>query len=735
MASQGGEEAVKGESRPAEGAGEGVHADEQKKEKKLSLKEMYQKKNKKIEVAEFVPDKKEKADPPPPPPEKNTRAWFIEESNRTRWEEQAVENERLTREAMQERQEYYEELQPEKWPMMNEEKYKSYWAMLQQYIALNNGMTLDELENLKDTLQREDFNMVYKNYLKFQKLLLFSKNKNTDDFERMKGEVDARLFPKTTDKEKKKPMKATTVTPPIAPPKMVIAPPKKTISFRQEEKLDKARWIELAKEKSLNIPDQKREPLVMIFIGHVDSGKSTIAGSMLILSGKVDQLEVSKLKEEAKKYNRESWYVAYLNDCLDEEKERGKTVEMSRVDIDLERKHFTIFDCPGHRTYTQNMMTGAAQADVACLMISAKQGEFEAGFEREGQTREHAMLARAVGVTRLVVVVNKMDAVDWDKKRFDYIKEKLEAFLINNCGFEKSEIFWVIVCGMNGAFVKERPSPNPAPWYTGRTFFETLDNLPPIIRSKENYLRIPVLDKLKDDGELSIYGKIESGLVHNDMTCVLMPAMKTFTVGTVEVGEGHKLAFAEPGESLRLIVKGLEDYEIKRGQVICGTQFWTPVCRQFEAEIRIFHLTSNMTITSGFDFMMHLHTLMEEATIHKVLSKVVFEDHKPITSSAHLLKSGETGIVRIHLKQPICVEKFTHVPQMGRFVMRKESTTIAAGIITRIKVLNEETLKNNNFFLSQLGLDASENVPASKDIKPVELFPVQEKAEDGDDLM
>ena len=242
------------------------------------------------------------------------------------------------------------------------------------------------------------------------------------------------------------------------------------------------------------------------------------------------------------------------------------------------------------------------------------------------------------------------------------------------------------------------------------------------------------LDKLKDEGELSIYGKVENGLARVGMSCVLMPSMKTFTVSAIERGEGDKLGFAGPGESVRLIVKGIEEEEIKRGQVICGTQFWSPVCKQFEAEIRLFQLTTNMTVTAGFDFVMHLHTLMEEATIHKVISKVTFEDHQPKSSPAIMLKSGETGIVRVKLRQPVCVEKFMNIPQMGRFVMRKESTTIAAGIITRVKVLNEETLKNNNFFLNQFGPDVPDN---KEETKPVELFPVGENdvGEDGDDLM
>lgn len=706
--------------------------------KKLSLKELRALKGAGTKaVAEFKPEEKAEASKPAPEPEKGTRAWMIHNASQQRWESHKVEYEKLSKEAYEERHKLYSELLAlsQSGIPMNEDQQYNYSVLFAMYRAINETLPLEELEGFKEQFYKEDFALVMANYLKNRKLQIFDKDKNFDEFDNVKEQIEARFNPKTQEKEAKKVVKkpqAQVAAPPA--PQKIAAPAKKAIVFKPEEKTDQTKLKEWAKEKNIAVPDDTKEPMVMIFIGHVDSGKSTIAGNLLILSNKIDQLEISRLKDEASKLNRESWYVAYINDVLQEEKERGKTIEMGRVDIELERKRFTIFDCPGHRTYTQNMMTGAAQADVACLIISAKSGEFEAGFEREGQTREHAMLARAVGVTRLVLVVNKMDSVDWSQERFEHIKSKLTTFLTRNCGFDEKELFWVIVSAMKGVFIKEVPEPNPAPWYTGKTLLETLDNLPPIIRSKENFLRIPVLDKLKDEGELSIYGKVENGLARVGMSCVLMPSMKTFTVSAIERGEGDKLGFAGPGESVRLIVKGIEEEEIKRGQVICGTQFWSPVCKQFEAEIRLFQLTTNMTVTAGFDFVMHLHTLMEEATIHKVISKVTFEDHQPKSSPAIMLKSGETGIVRVKLRQPVCVEKFMNIPQMGRFVMRKESTTIAAGIITRVKVLNEETLKNNNFFLNQFGPDVPDN---KEETKPVELFPVGENdvGEDGDDLM
>jgi peptide chain release factor subunit 3 len=171
-----------------------------------------------------------------------------------------------------------------------------------------------------------------------------------------------------------------------------------------------------SKEKIVEV-DETRQPCSLVCIGHVDAGKSTICGNIMLAMGVIDKRTVEKYKEEAKSKNRESWWLAYVMDETDEERAKGKTVDIGRANFDTAKKRWTIFDAPGHKNYVPNMIMGASLADYGALVISAKKGEFEAGFEAEGQTREHVQLAKSLGIYKLVVVINKMDepTVNWEK--------------------------------------------------------------------------------------------------------------------------------------------------------------------------------------------------------------------------------------------------------------------------------------------------------------------------------
>lgn len=210
-----------------------------------------------------------------------------------------------------------------------------------------------------------------------------------------------------------------------------------------------------------------KEHLNIVFIGHVDAGKSTMGGNILFLSGMVDKRTMEKYEREAKEAGRETWYLSWALDSTPLERSKGKTVEIGRAYFETNARRYTILDAPGHKTYVPSMISGAAQADVALLVISARKGEFETGFEKGGQTREHIMLVKTAGVNKVVVVINKMDdpTVKWEKARYEEIKEKLTPF-VRGAGFNvKTDVSWLPVSAYTGANLKERVSKSTCPWW------------------------------------------------------------------------------------------------------------------------------------------------------------------------------------------------------------------------------------------------------------------------------
>jgi len=241
----------------------------------------------------------------------------------------------------------------------------------------------------------------------------------------------------------------------------------------------------------------------------------------MYLMGVVDERTIEQYKREAKDKNRDSWWLAYVMDSSEEEKAKGKTVEMGRAQFDTDHKKFTVLDAPGHKNYVPNMIMGAALADVGALVISARKGEYESGFEKDGQTREHAQLAKSLGVQKLVIIVNKMDQFSWAKSRFNEIKEGLTPFL-HGTGFKDEDLIWVPIVGINGDNIKEKVDPKVCNWYEGPCLIDALDQIQLEPRFPDGPLRLPVLDKHKDPA-IIVHGKIENGTLSLGDKLAIMP--------------------------------------------------------------------------------------------------------------------------------------------------------------------------------------------------------------------
>lgn len=303
----------------------------------------------------------------------------------------------------------------------------------------------------------------------------------------------------------------------------------------------------------------------MVFIGHVDAGKSTICGNLMFMMGVVDQRTIEKYKQEAKDKGRDSWWLAYVMDVSDEEKAKGKTVEVGRAQFDTKSKKYTIFDAPGHKNYVPNMIMGAALADIGGLVISARKGEFEAGFEKDGQTREHAQLAKSLGVQKLVIIVNKMDDAKWSKERFDQIQAGLRPFL-HATGYTDNDLIWVPIAGLTGENIQEKSTNGK--WYTGPTLIEILDSVELEPRFPNGPLRIPIIDKMKEK-DLILHGKVENGTINIGDKLALMPSGAPAQVLGLQDGKGRSVQFAKPGENVQIKINVADDDAVKRGDVLC----------------------------------------------------------------------------------------------------------------------------------------------------------------------
>lgn len=448
--------------------------------------------------------------------------------------------------------------------------------------------------------------------------------------------------------------------------------------------------IEAALEE-LNRVDA-RDHLNIVFIGHVDAGKSTTAGQILFLTGGVDDRTIEKYEREAKEKNRESWYMAYIMDTNEEERAKGKTVEVGRAYFETPKKRYTILDAPGHKSFVPNMIAGAAQADVGVLVISARKGEFETGFERGGQTREHAQLAKTLGVTKLVVVINKMDdpsAVEadggWSKTRYDEIESKLTPFL-KSCGYNpKKDLVFLPISGLFGTNIKEPATSTICKWYSGPTLFNVLDSIEPSNRDPFAPFRMPIMDRYKDMGTV-VMGKSEAGLVRKGDALLMMPNRAVVKVTTLW-RDDQEVSAAKPGENLRLRLSGVEEDEIHSGFVLCDRWKPVPVVKQFEAQIAILDLLEHKPIlTGGYKAVLHIHSVVEECEITKLVA--VIDPKTKERKKTKFVKSGAICIARITCEKSVCVEAFDVVPQLGRFTLRDEGRTIAIGKITRVPKKN-----------------------------------------------
>ncbi len=422
--------------------------------------------------------------------------------------------------------------------------------------------------------------------------------------------------------------------------------------------------------------------LNLIIIGHVDHGKSTMVGNMLYRLGYFDEKALKEIEAQAQKMGKESFKFAWLLDRLKEERERGLTISLSYMKFETKKYFFTIIDAPGHRDFVKNMITGASQADAAILVVSARKGEFEAGMSLEGQTREHALLARTMGINQLIVAVNKMDATEppYSEKRYKEIVEVLSKFL-KSIGYDVSKIPFIPVSAWTGENLIER-SPN-MPWYKGPVLVEALDLLEVPPKPIEKPLRLPIQDVYSISGVGTVaVGRVETGVLKTGDRVVIMPPGLVAEAKSIETHH-VRIEKAEPGDNIGVNLKGIEKKDLKRGDVIGHLENPPTVADEFTARVMIvWHPTA---IAVGYTPVIHIHTASVACRIVEIVSKIDPRTGKEIEKNPQFIKQGEFAIVRLKPIKPLVVEKYADFPQLGRFAMRDMGKTVGIGQAIDIK--------------------------------------------------
>jgi elongation factor 1-alpha len=420
----------------------------------------------------------------------------------------------------------------------------------------------------------------------------------------------------------------------------------------------------------------------LIIIGHVDHGKSTSVGHLFYDAGAIPEKQLRDFEAEAKAIGKESFKYAWVLDRLKEERERGVTIDLAFYELETRKNVFTIIDSPGHRDFVKNMVTGASQADGAILMISAKRGEYEAGTNPGGQTREHAFLAKTLGVNQIVVAVNKMDdsSVNWEQQRYEEVKDGVSR-LLKMVGYDPSKVSFVPTSGWTGDNLVNK-SEN-MPWYKGPTLIEALDDfvLPP--KPTDKPLRIPVQEvyTIRGVGTTPV-GKVETGELKPGDDVVFMPSAQKGKVNSIET-HYTKIDKAGPGDNIGFNVKGIPKDKLKRGEVVSHPNNPCRVAKAFTG--RIFIINHPTAVGEGYTPVLHLHTAQVAVRFDKLVAKLDPRTGQVVEQNPAYLRTGEAAMVRFVPLMPTAMEVFKDFPQLGRFALRDMGTTIGAGVVTEIE--------------------------------------------------
>ena len=403
---------------------------------------------------------------------------------------------------------------------------------------------------------------------------------------------------------------------------------------------------------------KEKEHINLAFVGHVDHGKSTLVGHVLLKAGAIAE---QQLDEGESRFRN-------VMDTLKAERDGGITIDLAHQKFSTKKYDYTVVDCPGHRDFVKNMITGASQADAAVLVVAADDGIMP-------QTKEHVFLSRTLGIGQLIVAINKMDLVDYSEEKYNELIEQVSA-LIKTVGFNPDEVAFIPVSAFEGDNLKEK-SEN-TPWYKGDALFEAFDKLSAPEKPVDLPLRVPVQDVYSITGVGTVtVGRVETGVMKKGEKVVFEPAGVSGEVRSIEMHH-EDMAVAEPGDNIGFNVRGVGKNDVRRGDVVGHVGDAPTVTKEFEAQIVV--LQHPGVITVGYTPVFHCHTSQVACTFTELVKTLNPSTGQVEKENPDFLKTGNAAIVKIRPTKPMCIEKAKRIPQMGRFAIRDMGETVAAGL-------------------------------------------------------
>ncbi len=429
------------------------------------------------------------------------------------------------------------------------------------------------------------------------------------------------------------------------------------------------------KEKELLHPKDmeviERRPVHLVCIGHVDHGKSSVLGRLFFDTGNVAETIMERIRATAKELGREGYEFAFVMDQIKEERMRGITIGLAHKKLLTENVSFTFADAPGHKDFIKNMLIGASEADCAILVVAADEGI-------KSQTREHLFLSKMLGLQRIIIVVNKMDLVDYTQGEFEKRKSEIEE-LLKEAGYAKEEVPIIPASALMGDNVVNKF--DKMKWFEGKTLFELMQDLPEKKLPDDLPLRMPVQDVYEIGGKFAVIGRISSGIIAEGDKIIVMPQNREFNVGEIFIHDG-KVKKAGPNDNVYLFLNKLQKGEIERSHIIGNPENPPTIAKKFLAQIIVMnHMES---VREGHAQEFDMLTEHANSEIAKIVRKIDSCTGAETNENKNEIFDNESAIVEIKCEKPVYIEAQNRIPHLSNFRLVEGDLNIGMGICVEV---------------------------------------------------